>query len=106
MMKQSVQDGSYRPCLSRKIIVILELPEDLRFANHHRIKTRRNTKQMADRVATFVRVNVLFEPSGYAVSFVIAQEALDIGASGLTIGCRCHDFHAITRGKNDALLNG
>jgi hypothetical protein len=86
--------------------VILELPQNLRFANHHGIKARRNTEEMADRIAAFIGVNMLFERSGYAVDFVIAQKPLYISASGLTVRCGRDNFYAIAGGKNDALLNG
>ena len=58
-LKRLVQSRASVPALQREIVGFLELTENLRLAQHHRIKAARDLEQVMDAVRLLKRVEML-----------------------------------------------
>src|SRR5439155_22888203 len=56
--EDAVKDTAGRAGLHRRVIERLDLPEDLRFADDHRVEARSNSEEMADGGTVLVHVEM------------------------------------------------
>src|ERR1700722_17457562 len=96
-MKRAMEDQAGGPGLGGLRVRVLELAEDLRLADDHRIETRANAKQVAYGSAGFMPVKRAGESCGIDAA-IARQEAGCLGLGEVARRGHAHYLDAVAGG--------
>ena len=106
LWKQRCSTRPDAPDRRRQRVLLLQLAEDLRLADHHRVEARGDAEQMAHRVAVAVRCRAASaQVVGSPRSCVSARNAGSAPAIASGVAPAGHDLDAVAGREDDALLD-
>ena len=102
-LKRLVQAGARMPALQRQIVCPLELAQDLRFPEHHRIQPAGDAEKMMHALRLVQRIKLIARKIASLVKG--EEELLQRGEGPVRIERRGRiNLHAIARGQDNGLL--
>jgi hypothetical protein len=102
LFKQLVQDHPRGTERTRRIVGILHLPQNLGFAQHHRIQTGRHTEQVLHRTFILIAVKIFIQFLGADI-VVIADEIFKKPDPFCRVIDTCVYFHPVAGRQDDVL---
>ncbi len=104
LVEDAVEDGAGRARLGGEVVEALQLAEDLRLADHHRVEARRHAEEMADGVAVVMDEEMLRE--GRRRDAALAREELaDRPGYGIVVAPERERFDSIAGRDERRLLH-
>ena len=88
------------------VIVLFQLTEDLRLADHHGVETGGDAKQMTHRFGAAVLISMLRQRHAITMSPLLGEKATDVVVRCGTIRSRGDHFDPIASGQDHAFVDG